>query len=276
MRYSIEFFPIGKLPILARMINNTDPIVKEFFNKNTLAEVTNIELLQLKDDHPYASILSYLYSQKLKQEDTFLFNKEIAQTALFFSNKRWLHFLLSGQGDIETMKGVHKEIADKVNGPDSNQEKNDHQNELAKSTIKDVDSTNTGMEVSQQEHSIEMAFEPYHTVDYFASMGIKLAQIDSADKLGQKVKSFTEWLKTLKKMQADDENNISTNHEITPHNNNQQQVETIVITKAMAEIYEKQGLNDKAIEVYAKLSLQNPHNSHIFVNRIKALKENRP
>ncbi len=44
----------------------------------------------------------------------------------------------------------------------------------------------------------------------------------------------------------------------------------------MAEIYQKQGLTDKAIEVYHKLSLQNPLNSHIFADRIKALKDKRP
>ena len=81
MRYSIEFFPIGKLPILARIMNNTDPLIKEFFNKNTVTEVTNNELLQLKDNHPYASIFSYLYSHKLKQQDTFLFKKESSTEA---------------------------------------------------------------------------------------------------------------------------------------------------------------------------------------------------
>jgi hypothetical protein len=272
MRYSIEFFLIGNLPILARMMKNTDSLIKEFFNKNTLAEVTIDELAQLKDSHPYSSVLSYLYSKKLKQQDSYLFNKEVSHSKLFFNNHRWLY----GQGSIETIKGDIKEIADKTYGSDSNQENNDHENELEKSTIKDVDSTNTGMEVSQQEQSVEMAFEPYHTVDYFASQGIRLGQIESADKLGQKVKSFTEWLKTMKKMQAEEEKFVSTNHEISPNNNDNQLVETIVITEAMAEIYQKQGLIDKAIEVYNKLSLQNPHNSHIFAIRIKDLKENRP
>ncbi len=258
------------------MMKNTDSLIKEFFNKNTLAEVTIDELAQLKDSHPYSSVLSYLYSKKLKQQDSYLFNKEVSHSKLFFNNHRWLHFLLYGQGSIETIKGDIKEIADKTYGSDSNQENNDHENELEKSTIKDVDSTNTGMEVSQQEQSVEMAFEPYHTVDYFASQGIRLGQIESADKLGQKVKSFTEWLKTMKKMQAEEEKFVSTNHEISPNNNDNQLVETIVITEAMAEIYQKQGLIDKAIEVYNKLSLQNPHNSHIFAIRIKDLKENRP
>jgi len=276
MRFSTEFFQIGKLTILARMINKPEPLINEFFSKNTLAEVTINELVQLRDTYPYAAIFSYLYSQKLKQQDNFLFYKELAKTALFFNNKRWLHYLLLAQGEIEAIRVDHNEIADKVNGSDNEQEKNDHEIELQKSNVKENNTINTGLEVAQHENPGEMAFEPYHTIDYFASQGIKLAQIDANDKLGQKVKSFTEWLKMMKKMQAEEEKNVSSNHEMSSLNTENQQVETIVITEAMAEIYAKQGLSDKAIEVYNKLSLQNPHNSHIFANRIKALKENRP
>jgi hypothetical protein len=43
----------------------------------------------------------------------------------------------------------------------------------------------------------------------------------------------------------------------------------------MAEVYLKQGLREKAIEVYDKLSLQNPPNSHIFADKISQIKENK-
>jgi hypothetical protein len=48
----------------------------------------------------------------------------------------------------------------------------------------------------------------------------------------------------------------------------------LATTEAMAEVYLKQGLIEKAIEVYTKLSLQNPANSHIFVNKIAELNKN--
>ena len=47
-----------------------------------------------------------------------------------------------------------------------------------------------------------------------------------------------------------------------------------IVTEAMAEVYLKQGLAEKAIEIYQKLSLQNPANSHIFASRISLIKEN--
>ena len=80
----------------------------------------------------------------------------------------------------------------------------------------------------------------------------------------------------MKKIQGEEDKNVTVNYNLVSQDLDNEQVENMVITESMAEIYQKQGLNDKAIEVYNKLSLQNPHNSHIFADRIKALKENRP
>ncbi|MBL7734604.1 MAG: hypothetical protein JNL51_04040, partial [Chitinophagaceae bacterium] len=51
------------------------------------------------------------------------------------------------------------------------------------------------------EHDRPIVFQSYHTIDYFASQGIRLQPSDLAqDKLGQQLKSFTEWLKSMKKL----------------------------------------------------------------------------
>ena len=47
----------------------------------------------------------------------------------------------------------------------------------------------------------ENPFEPLHTVDYFASQGIKITEEPvTNDKLGNQMKSFTAWLKSMKKL----------------------------------------------------------------------------
>lgn len=47
----------------------------------------------------------------------------------------------------------------------------------------------------------EFIFEPFHTVDYFASQGIKFKEEEKpVDKFSQQLKSFTDWLKTMKKL----------------------------------------------------------------------------
>jgi len=122
----------------------------------------------------------------------------------------------------------------------------------------------------------DMLFEPYHTVDYFASQGIQLSKMEAEgkDKLGKKLRSFTDWLKTMKKLpQASIENILSKNEESKVVEDAIHSIENKeVITEAMAEVFEKQGMNDKAAEVYRKLSLLNPAKSAYFAARIDDLK----
>jgi hypothetical protein len=50
---------------------------------------------------------------------------------------------------------------------------------------------------------------------------------------------------------------------------------TEVITEAMAEVWEKQGNNRKAIDIYSKLSFIFPEKSVYFASRIEQLKQNK-
>jgi len=123
----------------------------------------------------------------------------------------------------------------------------------------------------------DLLFEPYHTVDYFASQGIKLSKIeaDSKDKLGRQLKSFTEWLKSMKKLpQVSIDKILSQNEESKVVADATHSIENKeVITEAMAEVFEKQGLTEKAAEVYRKLSLLNPGKSAYFAAKIEVLKQ---
>ena len=119
-----------------------------------------------------------------------------------------------------------------------------------------------------------ISFEPLHTVDYFASQGIKLSEEAlNNDQLGRQVKSFTAWLKSMKKLhpgQLPEQNEvieklIQTSSEASNQNAN-------VLTEAMAEVLVKQGKNEKAIEMYQKLSLINPSKSTYFAAKIESLK----
>lgn len=133
------------------------------------------------------------------------------------------------------------------------------------------------LEVEAKESADPLAFEPYHTVDYFASQGIKLSQEEQqqpADKFGKQLKSFTEWLKTMKRlpapvrtaqMDSGTEKNVQHLAEDSVH-------ESDVVTEAMAEVWIKQGNTGKALEVYNKLSLLNPSKRAYFAAKIDHLK----
>ncbi|HEY4335783.1 MAG TPA: hypothetical protein VGM89_07800 [Puia sp.] len=122
-----------------------------------------------------------------------------------------------------------------------------------------------------------LVFESYHMIDYFASQGIKLAPDENpADRLGKQMKSFTEWLKVMKrlpqkeKVTASDivaENRIQA---IAAHSIEGKEV----VTETMAEVLAMQGMREKAAEVYHKLSLLDPGKSGYFAAKIEQLKTN--
>ncbi|WP_458925669.1 hypothetical protein [Flavitalea antarctica] len=121
----------------------------------------------------------------------------------------------------------------------------------------------------------KLAFDPYHTIDYFASQGIKLKLEDlSKDKLGQQLKSFTEWIRSMKRLPQQvaenglNETDQSSIRRIAEHSVEEKEV----LTESMAEVWVKQGNYEKARQIYRKLSLQNPSKSTYFAAKIDQLK----
>lgn len=117
-------------------------------------------------------------------------------------------------------------------------------------------------------------FEPYHSVDYFASQGIRLQQSEfTKDRLGQQLRSFTEWIKTMKKLpEAEKQPPLDPGTERSINRIAQISLEEREIqTEAMAEVWAKQGNKAKAQLIYEKLSLQNPGKSAYFAAKIEQL-----
>ena len=118
--------------------------------------------------------------------------------------------------------------------------------------------------------------DPYYTVDYFASQGIKLVlESEPTDQLGKKLKKFTHWLRHMKKLgpedalaSDEDDDSEATVIRIADFSNTQREI----ITEAMAAVLEKQGKKEKAIQIYIKLSFLYPDKSAFFADKIKILK----
>jgi len=135
------------------------------------------------------------------------------------------------------------------------------------------------------EKSVEpepLLFEPLHTSDYFASVGIKLSEEEkTAGNLGKQLKSFTDWLKTMKKVHAEQlkktsspaEVNLSATESTIQKMAEKSNQENDVITEAMSDVLLQQGKADKAIEILEKLSLLNPGKSAYFAAKINQIKD---
>ena len=95
------------------------------------------------------------------------------------------------------------------------------------------------------------------------------------DKLGKQMKSFTEWLKTMKRLPV---SHIAESAESPA----EKKVESMadrsvsdseVVTEAMAEVWAKQGNPEKALDIYNKLVLLNPSKRAYFAAKIETLKQ---
>ncbi|MGE5521085.1 MAG: hypothetical protein ACM3VS_14230 [Candidatus Dadabacteria bacterium] len=129
--------------------------------------------------------------------------------------------------------------------------------------------------VQPEDASADISFEPYHTVDYFASQGIKVVAEDvPKDKFGKQLKSFTEWLKTMKRLPANEPpKTVDSNLETKVASLANQSVnDSEIVTEAMAEVWLKQGNKEKALEIYNKLVLLDPSKKAFFAGKIENLK----
>lgn len=227
----------------------------------SFATADETHLIKLTQQHPWCSV-AQLYLLSAYKKNSQQFEQQALKTALFFNNTNWLKWqlhLLSSEKNKEETEVTTEEI------PGANEEK--VQDENIKKLLADVSS-----HAASDEETI--AFEPLHTVDYFASQGIKITEEPvTNDKLATQMKSFTEWLKSMKKIHAPnipggDEQTDKKIQRIAEGSN----TDADVVTEAMADVLVKQNKIERAIEVYQKLSLINPTKSAYFAAKINGLK----
>jgi hypothetical protein len=159
--------------------------------------------------------------------------------------------------------------------PEEHNNNADVQNNKAEVQNVNTDSQNNKADVQHiNTDSQKLDFDPYYTIDYFASQGIKLKLEDlSKDKLGQQLKSFTEWIRSMKRLPQQvaensmDETAQHSIRRIAEHSVEEKEV----LTESMAEVWIKQGNYEKARQIYRKLSLQNPSKSTYFAAKIDQL-----
>ena len=251
-------------------------------------------LEQVTADHPYFSVAQF---NLLQQMDTLAPNyaQQASKTALYFNNNYWLHFQLEQKKqEKEIVPQPASEMAIE-NNTDNNDDEIIQKTEAAIPEPEYEDNTDNE---AQMEHEIEpmklslklpeehskgndLLFEPMHLVDYFASQGIKLSEeVQPTDKLGKQMKSFTEWLKTMKKVHppgAVPQNTaVTLNPDLV-----EKAIQTLaeksnsedeILTESMADVLGRQGKLAKAVELYQKLSLLNPSKSAYFAAKIENLK----
>ena len=272
------------------MNSTVNEITKSITGKPSLNECSVDELQQLTNQYPFYGPAQFLLVKKLKCESSPLLASHVQKALLYFQNQVWLNYQLTdaATNQIFTQKRedtfstpapdskipiTPEETVDQTKWEDpdetiAGEQDEDEQDqpvlEIPKLKIEPIDPSITSL-----------VFEPYHTIDYFASQGIKPKEEEKPkDQLSRQLKSFTEWLKVMKRLpvseisaavSATDEKNVEKMAEVSINDRE-------VLTETMAEVWEKQGNAAKATEIYQKLSLLNPGKSSYFAAKIEHLK----
>ena len=277
-------------------MKETDYMIQSLFQRESMDEMTLDELKGHAEAFPYSSIVQFLYTCKLKSQYHLDFPEAVSKTALFFDDSSWLNYQLREEGEKGNFRkilyGSHHNDTNEVEGVEGlnlpaegrgveevdfdENEGGFHDPAIVQAIEKiELQDPNTNP-ASGTNKDFEFQLTPYHTVDYFASLGIKINMENEKDELSLKVKSFTAWLKTMKRLQPGPETvTVKDIQSILNTQNDKENQPEAILTEAMAEVYLKQGLREKAIDVYNKLSLQNPLNSHKFADKISQIKENK-
>jgi hypothetical protein len=294
------------------MSSRFDLIAQQLLQKD-FEQCTIDELVQYAEAHPFLSPAQFLLVKKLQQQQDPAFKIRAQKAALYYHQPvAFEAFLLASEPAFATPESPGETLPkEKIEAPAAIIETEVEIEEPPAEELAVIDSEpasiQTQAEAQQEgETKIEVPiaaeigqengeppikmpalpqlnkevaadaplFEPYHTVDYFASQGIKLSQEElPKDKFGKQLMSFTAWLKTMKKLppseqakgidpQAEEKVEHLAAHSVSSPE---------VVTETMAEVWIKQGQPQKAAEVYRKLSLLHPSKKVYFAAKIQNL-----
>lgn len=271
-------------------------LVRSIFQKDSLEQCSVHELEQYVDRHPYFGAAQLLLAKKLQTENSARYSEQLEKTFLFFHNPLLVQHLLNDNGTAEVIKGKQTETKQEPVSEETNQgiepenkvteiipeAQEEQMSDEAEEEIEELQTEEPEIKLpelkieSVDASKAELLFQPYHTVDYFASQGIKMSEETiPSDKFGKQLKSFTDWLKSMKKLPVSEVGN-------QPETRNNQKVDQMaeasiregdIVTESMALVWEKQGNPLKAIEIYNKLSLLDPPKSTYFAAKIEELKK---
>ncbi|MBZ5855817.1 hypothetical protein [Flavihumibacter profundi] len=271
--------------------------IQFYFRQPSLDSVSIPELEKAVEKFPYCASLQYLLLKKQFQENDPGFGKQLDKAYLYFPNYYRLHTLLkepaaSKHFDIPPVPEIITPAEQPVPEtpellvPEIQAEEDESPAQEVESGPEPALRTDLLMkespipipslkDISPQTDELPI-FEPYHTIDYFASQGIKLShELPVNDKLGRQLRSFTDWIKTMKRLpQTDLEQQIAEaglGEKIVAMAAGSVQ-HSEILTETMAEVLVKQGNFGKAIDLYHKLSLAHPDKSVYFAARIEQLK----
>ena len=194
-------------------------LVKSLLKKDSIEHCSVQELQQYADRHPYFGAAQLLLTKKLQTENPEQYDEQLQKTFLFFHNPLWVEHLLNDTGNAAITATEKKQELPEITGeiflPSVSATENKKYEQLIQPSGLEAELIETSLQEPDEQvlkipglkmeaidpEKAELVFEPFHTVDYFASQGIKFKEEEKPkDKFSQQLKSFTDWLKIMKRL----------------------------------------------------------------------------
>jgi hypothetical protein len=255
MRFLTVSFQIGKLDKIPPM--NTDIIHAYLKTRESSDEETGKALESLTQQYPWFQGGQVLYALWKKQSGSPDADAHLAKAQLFMNNPLRLNWLV----DELEKKSIPEPVL------------TIHEEEVPPQPIETAE-TKPSLPVTKEPEADQLAFEPLYSIDYFASQGIRLQQDQlGTDNLSKQVKTFTQWLQSMKKIYHSNQPDVQKTEDRTiSHLADASNESDDILTETMAEVLLHQGKKNQAIRIWEKLSLLHPEKSHYFASRISELK----
>lgn len=290
---------------------NQEKALFHLTGKLSLSQIAPETLQHLVDEAPYfAPIHFFQTAQKQTQNRSEDWKESLQHTQVYFTNPLWLSLQLSGfekvtANTIDSNTVAERSPAGMAASLDQPSLRSFKENFLLPDTNipeipeqpadidTDLDPDKTAENkiagiLSGQLADFKKPIDPnasleidadrkrMHTIDYFASQGIKIdLNAIPQDKLTTHLRKFTDWLKQMKTVQGGTVTELASNPEMekaVAENAKISNESREIVTEAMAEVLMQQGQIEKAIQLYIKLSFINPEKSSYFAAKIEQLK----
>ena len=261
------------------MTSYEENILQNLVNTISLEDVSKEQLQELIIKYPYYDAPHFFFAKKSYLQKEMNYETALQKAALHFSNDLWLSYNLNNEEPLQNQEEKNavenKPVHQALTGEDVTDNDSGGKEEINEklSSMLRLQAAELGKSV-ESSTEIPVSIMPYHRVDYFDSQGIKLEEEKITDRLGNQLKRFTEWLKQMKRINpnAIDLGNDEAGETEVQHIAEDSNKTKEIITETMAEVLVKQGKPEQAIQIYEKLSFNNPSKSVYFAAKIEELK----
>ena len=252
----------------------TERIYINLFSQTPYSEVGGEELRSIAKKYAYFAPAQFALAADLRHDNNFNYLSQIQKTALFFSNQKWLEYLLTDEYEFNDLSLKELEKENRIENV--KEEVINEVKEESNSKIAAVLSSQIAEIKKPVNEDARLEFEkiiPQYTIDYFASQGITFDPSKFNDKLSQQLMRFTDWLKQMRNNNPQAKQDIISDEiekaiqKIAESSNEIKEV----VTETMAQVFIKQGNIEKARQLYSKLSFLYPEKSAYFAAKIQEL-----